>query len=194
MIQSFVVVLSFQVFSSLRSIFCLPFQFTREVYGKLRKEKHNYVGDKEFCPLEPQDPLGYFYNGFITMTTQALFRELEFQSRHSPKFIDGCNKVATFTQNFVAKSTLVVIAEPSSYSKPMTFTGVGGMFAISRVAIPIGIALLAQYHSDRSEAKKQEAEDRRMKVFTQAVRSEQNAVMESGKIIFVFKSENFYVI
>jgi len=59
---------------------------------------------------------------------------------------------------FVAKSALVVIVEPSSYSKTMTFTGVGGMYAISRVVIPIGITFIVQYHSARSEAKKQEDE------------------------------------
>lgn len=175
----------------------MPFQFTRGVYGKLRKDKHNFQGDKEFCPLEPQDPLGYFYNGFITMSTQALFREVEFQSRNSPKFINGCNKFATLTHQVIAKSALVVIGEPSSYSKPMTFTGVGGIYAISRVVIPIGFALGLKYHSARAEAKKDEAKKKNEKVIFEDVKRQHHAFMKSheeGNIVFVFNLGNLYVI
>lgn len=76
---------------------------------------------------------------------QALFRELEFESRHSPRFLKACNQIPTYSQNLMAKTTLTVIGEPSAYSKSKTYLGVAEIYFIIRLLFLLAIAAGAHY-------------------------------------------------
>ncbi|CAN8238139.1 unnamed protein product [Cochlearia groenlandica] len=83
-----------------------------------------------FNPREPKDPLGILYDCSVTMTSQRMFRNLEYLDQ-SPLVERTFAIGATTTQNFAASVAYKVIGETSSYSIPRPYTGVGGAYAFS---------------------------------------------------------------
>lgn len=155
-----------------------------EKYRELRQEIKNFPYDKKYSPSEPQDPLGYFYNGLLTAATQVVFRSAEYLSRRNPGFVQGCNAVATTVQNRAAGFARQVIREESPYSSRRTYEGVGGMYAMSRFLIPALATLAYMGHSKFSEKEaKTKSESERDEYVGSAVMNLEEKINDSiGKI------------
>lgn len=86
-------------------------------FWKNKEEKGKFSFDQRLSPSEePQDPLGYAYNRFMTVVSQRFFRELEFLTSDSPRIISGCNTLANFVSSVGTKGAFLLIGEDSPYS------------------------------------------------------------------------------
>ncbi|CAE5966213.1 unnamed protein product [Arabidopsis arenosa] len=112
----------------------------RRKWNQIVDERAEFQWSKKFSPLEPQDPLGTFYDGCLTMLTQRTFREFEYSTRESPRVSAKISEVAMRPQNVFASFASGIIGEDSPYIKMKSYKGLDGAFASFRFLIPVVIA------------------------------------------------------
>ncbi|XP_023641552.1 uncharacterized protein LOC111831478 [Capsella rubella] len=144
---------------------------SESVFANMRfrygKRLGSFKIDPSFNPTAPQNPMGYMYDGIVTMASQRLFRGMEFAVYQSPSLDRTCATIATKTQNGFAWAALKCIGESSSYGVRKSYNGVSGAYAIARICIPISLAglcaLAEHFYGEHKKKSEQSISDGKLK-------------------------------